>query len=299
MAMDAPIDVRLQASFTNELNDQGPLYAYINALRDKVEELDAGGVGGGADPDDVTIELDLNGDLALKAGGISNTHVAADAAIALTKLAAITATAIPVADGSGFLAASSITLSANVVTHAASSAGDVSSAVTNSGAGDASFITTVGSQSWSLGSDNSTSSDDFVISAGTALGTTVVFQASVGASQGTLIQNTSGNGRLKIDDSNGVVLQYTADERIVIDGASTNFFSGGIQVAKFDTAGSKGNIALIGTGAFTSGVGVIHIGQAGTNPSGAPASGALLYVDASTGHLMARRNGAAAVDLTP
>ena len=57
--------------------------------------------------DNSTIEINSNA-LRVKAGGISNTHIAASAAIALTKLAAVTANKALASDASGFIVASAV-----------------------------------------------------------------------------------------------------------------------------------------------------------------------------------------------
>lgn len=58
--------------------------------------------------DNSTLEISSNA-LRVKALGISNAHIAASAAIALTKLAAVTANRALASDGSGFIVASSVT----------------------------------------------------------------------------------------------------------------------------------------------------------------------------------------------
>lgn len=75
---------------------------------DPAGAITSGASGILANVDNTTIEIATNA-LQLKAGGITNTHINASAAIALTKLAAVTANRALASDASGFIVASTVT----------------------------------------------------------------------------------------------------------------------------------------------------------------------------------------------
>lgn len=80
----------------------------LAAKLDGAGAISSGASGLKVNVDNTTIEIATNA-LQLKADGITNTHVNASAAIALTKLAAVTANRALASDSSGFIVASSVT----------------------------------------------------------------------------------------------------------------------------------------------------------------------------------------------
>jgi len=79
----------------------------LAAKLDAAGAITSGASGLKVGVDGSTIEIATNA-LQVKAGGISNTHIAAAAAIALDKLAAVTANKALASDGSGFIVASAV-----------------------------------------------------------------------------------------------------------------------------------------------------------------------------------------------
>lgn len=186
------------------------------------------------------------------------------------------------------LASNTLTLSAAAsgaaVTAVVSNSSNTASAtalhhvqVAGSTADDAMYRASIsGGASWTWGLDNSTG-DDFVISSGNTLRTTPVFIGSTAAATGTIVQNTTGNGKLNLDDSTGTVLRYGGNHSITIDTSRILATVNGTVAFNLANAGAVANAAFFGTGSFGSGAGVISVANATTVPSGNPTGGGIEY----------------------
>lgn len=210
----------------------------------------------------------------------------ADSTITGARFAGFTDTVIPVANGSGQLVDSALTLSSGSLALAVSSSGGtpavtvsntsntagskalIATQVAGTTADDAYYTATIsGGQAWSFGLDNS-DIDSYVIAGNSTLGTNNVFRAASTGVGGVYIQNIGATAKLTLNDSIGTQLQYSANVTMLMDASSITWTTAGATRLKITSTGNivPGTAAL----ATTATDGFIYMSTSAGAPTGVP-----------------------------